>query len=182
VDWYAFNHPQLGPLEIGGWDILNSFHNPPLHLLEKEIAPFPEWFVYQALMSAKLELVEASANRLGDNTYLIRLVVENGGYLSTAGSEMATENGVSREVVAEIELPENAKLLRGKTWQKVGHLPGRVSMMASPVFMGTGFDAMDGRSCRASMEWLIEAAPGTTINLTARQERSGKLQQTITCN
>jgi murein tripeptide amidase MpaA len=182
VDWYAFNHPQLGPLEIGGWDILNSFHNPPLHLLEKEIAPFPEWFVYQALMSAKLELVEASANRLGDNTYLIRLVVENGGYLSTAGSEMATENGVSREVVAEIELPENAKLLRGKTWQEVGHLPGRVSMMASPVFMGTGFDAMDGRSCRASMEWLIEAAPGTTINLTARQERSGKLQQTITCN
>ena len=181
VDWYAFNHPQLGPLEIGGWDILNSFHNPPLHLLEKEIAPFPEWFVYQALMSAKLELVEASATRLGDNTYLIRLVVENGGYLSTAGSDMATENGVSREVVAEIELPENAKLLRGKSWQEVGHLPGRVSMMASPVFMGTGFDAMDGRSCRASMEWLIEAAPGTTINVTARQERSGRLQQTITC-
>ena len=79
VDWHEFNHPQLGPVEIGGWDILNSFHNPPLHLLEKEIAPFPQWFVYQALMSAKLELVEASATRLGDGTYIIRLVVENAG-------------------------------------------------------------------------------------------------------
>jgi hypothetical protein len=132
-------------------------------------------------MSAKLELVEASATRLGDGTYLIRLVVENGGYLSTAGSEMARQNGVSREVVAEIDLPENANLLRGKRWQEIGHLPGRVGMTASPVFMGTGFDAMDGKSSRATMEWLVEAAPGTTVHVTARQERSGRLGQSITC-
>jgi hypothetical protein len=175
VDWYEFDHPQLGKLEIGGWDIMNSFHNPPLHLLEREVAPFPAWFVSHALMTAKLELVEASATRVGEGASLIRLVVENSGYLSTAGSDKALENGVTREIVAEIELPESATLLRGKTREGLGHLGGRVGMMATPVFLGTGFDATDGKDSRACVEWLVEAPPGTSVGLSARQERSGKV-------
>lgn len=181
VDWYEFDHPQLGKLEIGGWDIQNSFHNPPLHLLEKEVAPFPEWFVYQALMSGSLEMIDASAEKVGDNAFMVRMVVENVGYLSTAGSEKAKAHKVTREVVAEIKLPDGAKLLRGKSWEEVGHLDGRVGMMASPVFIGTGFDPMDGGSNRAKIEWLVEAAPGTKIEVTARQERSGKVTETVIC-
>lgn len=179
VDWYEFDHPQLGAVEIGGWDIMNSFHNPPLHLLEKEVAPFPEWFVYQALMTAKLELVEASATRVGQDRCLVRLVVENSGYLSTAGSDKARDNGVVREIVARIELPESATLLRGRSWEEIGHLDGRVGMMASPVFMGTGFDASDGRDTRACVEWLVEAPPGTSIELSAEQERSGRVTASV---
>ena len=181
VDWYEFEHPQLGTLEIGGWDVLNSFHNPPAHLLEKEIACFPDWFVYQALLTAKLALVEASATRVGDRAFLVRLVVENDGYLSTAGSDKAKANETTREVVAEIHLPETAALLRGKPWEELGHLEGRVAMMASPVFMATGFDAMDGRSSRAKVEWLVEAEPGTRLNVKARQERSGMVEATVIC-
>ena len=181
VDWYEFEHPQLGTLEIGGWDVLNSFHNPPAHLLEKEIACFPDWFVYQALLTAKLALVEASATRVGDRAFLVRLVVENDGYLSTAGSDKAKANETTREVVAEIHLPETAALLRGKAWEELGHLEGRVAMMASPVFMATGFDAMDGRSSRAKVEWLVEAEPGTRLNVKARQERSGMVEATVIC-
>ena len=179
VDWYEFDHPQLGQLEIGGWDIMNSFHNPPLHMLEKEVAPFPEWFVYQALMTAKLELVEASVTKLGDDTFLIRLVVENSGYLSTAGSDKAIENKTARQIVAEIDVPDSATLLRGKTREEIGHLDGRVGMMASPVFLGTGFDATDGKDSRACIEWLIEGAPGTSIDLTAWQARSGKVNASV---
>ena len=179
VDWYAFNHPQLGQVEIGGWDVLNTFHNPPLHLLEQEVACFPDWFVYQALMTAKLELVEASATQLAEDKFLIRLVVENSGYLSTAGSDKAIANKTTREIVAEIDLPETATLLRGKTREEIGHLDGRVGMMAAPVFMGTGFDAADGKDSRARMEWLVQASPGTRIDLTARQARSGRITTSV---
>jgi len=179
VDWYEFDHPQLGKLEIGGWDIMNSFHNPPLHLLELEVAPFPEWFVYQALMTAKLELLEASATRLGEESFLVRLVVENSGYLSTAGSDKAIENKVAREIVAEIDVPGSATLLSGKTREEIGHLDGRVAMTASPVFLGTGFDASDGKDSRACAEWLVEGAPGTRIDLTAWQARSGKVYASV---
>ena len=131
------------------------------------------------LMTAKLELVEAGATQLGEGAFLVRLVVENSGYLSTAGSDKALENRVAREIVAEIDLPESATLLRGKTREELGHLDGRVGMMATPVFLGTGFDATDGKSSRARVEWLVEAAPGTTIDLTARQERSGKVTASL---
>ena len=29
VDWYAFQHPQLGAVELGGWDKMNYWRNPP---------------------------------------------------------------------------------------------------------------------------------------------------------
>ena len=54
-------------------------------------------------------------------------------------------------------------------------------MMASPIFMGTGFDSMDGDSNRVKIDWLVEAPPGTRVNVSARQERSGKVSATVVC-
>ena len=31
VDWKPFMHPQLGAVEIGGWDKMNFWRNPPPH-------------------------------------------------------------------------------------------------------------------------------------------------------
>ncbi|PJF29005.1 MAG: carboxypeptidase, partial [Phototrophicales bacterium] len=36
VDWYPFNHPQLGEVELGGWDMMYAWRNPPPQFLEKE--------------------------------------------------------------------------------------------------------------------------------------------------
>ena len=41
VDWYPFEHPELGQVELGGWNALYAFRNPPPAFLEKEIARFP---------------------------------------------------------------------------------------------------------------------------------------------
>ena len=35
VDWRPFVHPQLGAVEIGGWDKMNYWRNPPPHLRER---------------------------------------------------------------------------------------------------------------------------------------------------
>ena len=32
VDWYRFDHPQLGPVELGGWDTFRTWSNPPAPL------------------------------------------------------------------------------------------------------------------------------------------------------
>ena len=29
VDWYPFDHPQLGEVELGGWNYIYTFRNPP---------------------------------------------------------------------------------------------------------------------------------------------------------
>jgi len=181
VDWYEFDHPKLGKVELGGWDIQNTFHNPPFHLLEKELSLFPDWFVYLALLSPKLELHNAEVKSLGGDSYLVSLTVENSGYLPTYGSALAKDHMITRDMVVEIDLPEGAKLVRGKPWQEVGHLDGRVGMMSSPVFVGTGFDPKDGSASRARAEWLIEAPKGAAVTVSARQERSGKVSAKLIC-
>src|SRR5487761_1960818 len=107
-DWRQFDHPQLGPVEIGGMDRFNAFGNPPLALLEREIARFPKWLLWQALCSPKLELVHAGAHALCDGTWKVTLVIQNTGWLPTYVSKRALARKTVRGIVAELVLPEGA--------------------------------------------------------------------------
>ena len=60
VDWYPFEHPQLGSVELGGWNTLSVWDNPPPELLRAEVAPHAEFAVYQALCSPRLEIQHTS--------------------------------------------------------------------------------------------------------------------------
>ena len=63
VDWYPFNHPQLGEVELGGWNSQYAFRNPPLKYLENEVAPFADWVIWQALASPKLRIAPNRGQR-----------------------------------------------------------------------------------------------------------------------
>ena len=56
VDWYPFEHPQLGPVEIGGWDLVRFWFNPPLSRLEEEVKPHADFALFLALVSPRLEI------------------------------------------------------------------------------------------------------------------------------
>ena len=60
VDWKPFMHPQLGAVEIGGWDKMNFWRNPPPQLREREAARFPKWMTQIAL---SLPQARAAAHR-----------------------------------------------------------------------------------------------------------------------
>ncbi|MEZ4640722.1 MAG: M14 family zinc carboxypeptidase [Caldilineaceae bacterium] len=81
VDWYPFTHPQLGEVELGGIDGLRAWVNPPPELLEKEVGKFPQWLTWQALISPQLAVREVTATRINAETYKVRLVLENSGWL-----------------------------------------------------------------------------------------------------
>src|SRR5690606_23465006 len=103
IDWYPFDHPQLGEIELGGWDFQYSWRNPPPHLLEKEIAPFSDWLIWQGLASPKLELHSVEVSELGDEdgrvAYHLRVVVQNTGWLPTYVTKKALEKKVTRGVI-----------------------------------------------------------------------------------
>src|SRR4029079_9278194 len=117
--------PQLGRSEMGAGNKIYAIHNPPSHLLERELQKFPAWIVWQALLSPKMELVHAGAERLGDGAWRVRGVVQNTGWLSSYVSKEALSRQVVRPVRAEIELPGGARLLAGKARQEIGQLEGR---------------------------------------------------------
>ncbi|MGH8315209.1 MAG: M14 family metallopeptidase [Steroidobacterales bacterium] len=176
VDWKSFDHPQLGPIEIGGWNRLHAFSNPPPQFLEKEVARFPAWMLWQALLSPKLELVDASAERLGPDHWRVRLVVQNTGWLPSYVSKRALERKVVRGLIAEIALPEGSKLLSGKRRQEVGQLEGKAYKHTGVSFW-PDYHLTDDR---AKIEWVVQGRAGDRIAVTARHERAGTVRTDVT--
>ncbi len=131
VDWHPIDHPQLGRVELGGWDVAYAFRNPPLEFLEAEVGPLGDWCIWQALCSPKLELrelrIEPGGSAVGISgkrtkgrepgaggsgsssgsgaeagVTRIRFAVQNTGWLPTNVTKIAEQNKLCRGVVAEI--------------------------------------------------------------------------------
>ncbi len=173
VDWFPFDHPQLGKVELGGWDGLYTWTNPPKQFLENEIKSFPEWLTWHALISPKLALREATAVSLGGGTYRVRLVLENTGWLPTYVTKRGLEKKLTRGVICEITLPEGATLHTGKQRQEVGELEGRAYKAAQLD------EADEGTSDRLKVEWVIKAPKGSLVQLTGRHDRAGVVRTEI---
>ncbi len=176
VDWYPFEHPQLGPVELGGWNALLAWRNPPREFLERELALFPDWLVWHLLISPRLELYEASATPLGAETYRIRLVVHNTGWLPSYVTKKALEKKVVRGLVCEIELPDGATLASGKRREELGQLEGRAYKGSSPAGWAIG----DPTDDRIKVEWTVYAPEGGVVRLLARHERAGVVRAELT--
>jgi len=176
VAWYPFEHPELGQVELGGWDALYAFRNPPPPFLEKELARFPGWLLWHLAISPRLELFDARVTPLGDDNYRITLAVHNTGWLPTYVTKRAVERKAVRGVVAEIDVPAGAMLMTGKQREELGQLEGRAYQSAAP--MGFGFG--DATSDRAKVEWVIHAPVNTRIGLVARHARAGVVRAEVT--
>jgi hypothetical protein len=178
VPWYPFDHPQLGHVELGGWEVLYTWSNPPPALLEKEVALFPRWLVWHLLISPKLEVLETQATPLGANTWRVRLVVHNTGWLPSYVTKRAATNKLTRGVIAEIEVPEGAVLETGKLREESGQLEGRAYKPATPSsWGGWGGDTTEDR---AKFEWVVRARAGQVVKLTASHERAGRVRSSVT--
>jgi murein tripeptide amidase MpaA len=174
VDWYEFDHPQLGKVELGGWDFQYAWRNPPPTFLEKEISPFADWLVWHLLISPRLELYDTSVTPLGDGNYHLRVVVQNTGWLPSYVAKKAQEKKAVRGVICEVELPEGATLKTGKQREEIGQLEGRAytAPSATPWAATSSANTND----RAKVEWVIHAPKGGVVKVVARHERAGVLR------
>jgi murein tripeptide amidase MpaA len=177
--WKPFDHPQLGAIEIGGWNRFHAFSNPPPALLEKELARFPKWLVWQALISPKLALVHAGSQRVAADgergTWKITLVVQNEGWLPSYVSKRALARKVVRGLVVDVALPDGARLVSGKLRDDYGQLEGRAYKHTGVSFW-PDYNITDDR---LKMEWVVEARAGDLVSLAARHERAGLVRADV---
>lgn len=177
VPWYAFEHPQLGAVELGGWDTLFTWSNPPPAMLEQEIERFPRWLLWHLLISPRLELLQAGAEALGGDSWRVSLVVHNSGWLPTYVTKRALATKRTRGIVCEIELPEGVRLESGLRREERGELEGRAYKPVAPSsWAGWSGDVTDDR---LKVEWVVRAPAGTLLELTARHERAGAVRAEV---
>jgi murein tripeptide amidase MpaA len=122
-NWRPFDHPQLGPVEIGGWQRLLR-NNAPLSLLEETCEKMTKFFLAHAESSPKLRAEFHAVEKVGEQVYRIALAVRNDGYLPTNVTQQAVKMKQAKPVEAEILLGEKDELLVGDAKEELGHLGG----------------------------------------------------------
>ncbi len=163
VDWYPFEHPQLGAVELGGWNDLTTWTNPPTHLLLAEVAGHADFAVHQALCAPCVEIVHSVVHRLGDDTWRLEIGVANTGWLPTDVSALARKEHLVLPGTVTID---GAPVVDGPARREFGQLAGRSAFRFS--------DANDGTPDRALVSFVLRADEHTTCEVRVEHQRAGR--------
>jgi hypothetical protein len=110
---------------------------------------------------------------LGGDTYCIRFVVQNEGWLPTYVTKKALEKKMTRGVIAEIDLPKGAVLQSGKQRVELGELEGRAYKTS---FSDESEESTDER---VKVEWVVKGKKGTKVKLLAKHDRAGVVRAEV---
>lgn len=164
--WRAFTHPQLGEVEIGGWNVRTFLANPPPgHLLEEELEKNLPFAVEHALASPRLQIGRVELKRLGGELWELGVQVLNIGFLPTQVTEVAIQQrrvrGVELELAGAEVVSARAGERRNGRWN-LGEIPGR------------------GNDAERWATFVVKGAPRTGLAVIARHERAGVARRMFT--
>ncbi|MGE5580426.1 MAG: M14 family metallopeptidase [Bacillota bacterium] len=175
-NWRPFTHPQLGEVEIGGWEPKMGRQNPPVSLLEEECRKNSEFTLTRAAVSPHLVIEKVKVEVLADGVFKIEAVVKNDGYLPTHVTYNALKMKQAKPVkVALLGAREAGKasaapgasaevvIVAGKAEQEIGHLGGRAG----------------GGEIKQKVTWAVRAARGTRLVVQASTPRAGKAKAEV---
>ncbi|MFL5735296.1 MAG: M14 family metallopeptidase [Chloroflexia bacterium] len=171
VPWREFEHPQLGKLEIGGWDDAFYTTNAPAQYLEEICERCSQFTLAHALMGPRLGFRRTLAEKQAEGVYKVTAVVANSGFLPTYTSVRAQERKMVRPIEVRIELPEGVSLVSGKLEQEVGQLEGRTNKR-----QGGWFGSGDMTDNQKRVEWVVSAPEGGEVEVVVRSERAGTIR------
>ncbi|HRK52847.1 MAG TPA: M14 family metallopeptidase [Cyclobacteriaceae bacterium] len=123
-NWQSFNHPQLGQVEIGGWDTKFTRQNPPVEMLKEEIEKYVPWMTWLAEISPRVVIRESNVRVIEKGKVVkISLKIENEGYLPTYITTRALEMKIAKPVRSLVEV-KDAELISGEPRTDLGNLDG----------------------------------------------------------
>jgi murein tripeptide amidase MpaA len=172
-DWTSFEHPQLGPVEIGGWKNKLYTENAPLKYLKDLCERHSLFTLAHAALSPYLGIRCLEVERQSEDVFHLVFVVENHGFLPTYTSKKAQERKVVRPIEAVLELPENVSIVSGQGRQELGQLEGR----SNKLWVWWSGSSPTDNQCK--VEWVLKGQAGTKVDLTIRSQRAGVIRRTV---
>lgn len=173
VPWKPFDHPQLGKVEIGGWDFLTVWGSPPPKFREEIAQRNAEFAIAHAKMCPLVRIDNLAAERLAEGVCRISCTVRNHGFLSTAVSVKAVERNLVRPLRMQIAVPRDCALVSGKQRLNIGHLEGRSNKLRA--FFG-GAEPTDNER---HVEWVVEGPPRKRVMVTVTGQRTGRQRRSV---
>lgn len=160
VEWRAFEHPDLGPVEIGGF-VPGIRVTPPASELDRLAAEQTAFAVWLVESLPNLTVEEVSVERVGGRLWRIGVLVGNDGLLPTVSAIGEKARRLSDDVVVldpEGRLDREA-IVSGRRVERLGVIAGSGQV--------------------ARVEWLVRAEDGSRVGLEIRSARFGNRSMAV---
>jgi len=152
--WVDFVHPQLGPVQIGGWWIFR-YYNPPENEIESWALKNLPMILNLAEITPKIEVTNVSLESLEQTTeyatYSVSATIKNTGFLATS-AQQSVLIGTAKQVMVEFRTDPAAELIEGNIDTSIGVLQGYQSM---------------------TLNWVLKITGTTQITISAISEKGG---------
>ncbi len=122
--WRSFDHPQLGPVEIGGIDPRVGIWNPPVNELPALCAAQAKAFARIAALAPRLQISRVDQQSLPGGITRVEITAVNDGYLGSYGVPSAKKLEFNEPVYATAMCTGCELVDRGAAHQLLGHLDG----------------------------------------------------------
>ncbi len=171
ANWKAYDHPELGKVEIGGWNRKFTFQNPPTKFLKSEIEKYVEWMLWLAETSPLIRLNSTELKTIEKNKVVqLTAEIQNIGYLPTNITQRAIDVNIAKPVRAILELT-NAELLSGYNRTDLGHINGSRDSGDS-----------SGESKRSLSYGIKITGSNATAKFIVQSEKGGTVSELIKLN
>jgi murein tripeptide amidase MpaA len=175
MEWTAFEHPQLGVVELGGFDFKFTLQNCPPAFLLQEAEKVTRLVLRLARVMPRLCIRSFSSTAVGKGVFRIEALIENDGYLPTFLTRQALEMKADSEVIAQLSFA--GEMLMGEKSMKIGHLDGY-----SAYETGYGYEGIETKSelpLKKKLVWVIAADSGAQVRLALRSALAGSAEDTL---
>ena len=174
MQWEPFEHPQLGKVEIGGWNRIWVERNAPESMLEEIAGKHSEFSIKFAATLPKLSIKDLISERLDENLVRITAKIGNSGYLPTYLTDQARLMKADKEIIVTLDAEVDFEVINGKTEVKIEHLEGRSQRNETWSQWIRKWEPSE-----RIVTWIISCKDTGKFTVTASQEKSGVCRRDI---
>lgn len=172
LPWTACTHPQLGEVEVGGFDFKFTCQNCPSAYLLQELEKTTAFALRHAKVLPKLMISDVQVKKESEGIYTVEAVVANKGYLPTYICEEAKKAHVDQPL--NVSISDVTVLAQTKT---VKELAGFFNVVSE-----YGYDGIETGNYAPQLEkvtWVVKANKGQSALIQVQGIKAGKAQVEI---
>ncbi len=173
--WTKFEHPQLGEVEIGGFDYKFICQNPPIPFLLQELKKHVNFYFREIRTLPLINMDQTTVEQIAEGVYKVDVIAANTGFMPTYVFKEGLKNRKLKPLTVTLE---GAEIITGKKSQEIGHLAGHgcIRGMNNP----RGPMEMPAEAMEKKVTWVVRAPAGTVLTITTAGGRIGSSSRTIT--
>lgn len=179
LPWRKAAHPQLGEVEVGGWNWLWVERNPPEAYLEEMCGHASAYTRKLAMTLPMLRITDCRTERISEGCYQLTAVIRNSGYLPTYLTSQAKLVKKAPPLSVELTAVKGGfQMVCCSHSGDIGHLEGRFGRDAE-----WSRDRMEWRPTERKAEWIFRTdcqESELELVLTVSSPRCGKVTRHIT--